>query len=158
MASLDFLSAVPQKPDPQVRKHPELGDDPATHRWRAQWDTDYGGDVRGITLTAYPVIKLTPQGAWVDHIAWPEYNRDGLGWHLTGEKRWVSNTGGMAWAKPTQDIALNSIAIRLHRWAQKLHHDNVKIRQAIKVLMILRPEDAHWAKHALETINVEDDY
>lgn len=129
-----------------------LEDDPAAHRWRAQWDTGQGGPVSGIALTAYPVIRLTPQGAWIDPYAFREWRINGRAWYLSGEKRWVSNTGGQAWAKPTRDEALHSIAIRLDRWATKLYADTVKLREAAETLRVLRPEDARWADRALRRL------
>lgn len=153
MSLLDFGT-----PEPRVLRaesYPsDLEDDAGAHRWRAQWSTEHDGTVRGIDLTAYPVVKLTPQGAWIDPHAYRQWEAGGQVWHLTGSKRWVSNTGGAAWAKPKKDEALHSIAVRLHRWAQRLHSDNVKLRQAAEALKVLRPNDGYYANRALETINI----
>ena len=107
----------------------------------------------GIQLVAYPVVSVTPKGAWIDQHAWRDRYRDGPGWHLSGHKRWVSNDGAQAWAKPTQEDALVSIAVRLHRWSQKLYHETRRLRAAAEVLKVLRPQDQSYAHRAIETLD-----
>lgn len=157
MAELDFLSEMVTV-EPEVRIYKgynmdDLGDAPDLHRWRAQW-SDSDDAVDGIQLVAYPVVSVTPKGAWIDQHAWRERQRDGLAWHLSGEKRWVSNDGAQAWAKPTQEQALVSIAVRLHRWSQKLYHETRRLRAAAEVLKVLRPQDQSFAHRAIETLDM----
>ncbi len=149
-----LTSLVVTEVRPAIVTYPDVsfGDDKTAHRWRAQWDTDYDGSIRGIALTAYPVVKLTPQGAWVDPLAWREWRNEGQSWHLTGEKRWVSNTGGQAWAKRTQEEALHSIAIRLERWARHVFSDTRKLREAAAALRTLRPDYDGYAATALRRL------
>lgn len=124
----------------------KLGDDPALHRWRATWDTgDLNEEVGGIWLRAYPVTRLTEAGAWID----PEAFLEGDHWNMSGfAKRWISNAGASAWAKPTQEEAIRSLAVRLSRWAQKTSHDIARIRSAARGLETLRPDLARFAGEA----------
>lgn len=137
-----------------VQDESDLGDDPNSHRWRAQWDRHYDGTVTGIWLRAYPVVKLTPQGAHIDPDAWREWQTGGRAWHLTGRTRWVSNTGSQAWAKRTQEEALRSIAIRLDRWSRRLYGDMQRIADAAGVLAVLRPDDAWLGREALNHLRL----
>jgi hypothetical protein len=155
MTSLLGIFAEPTPTEPSInwaRLCDDLGDNPATHRWRAGWDKNWDGVVIGIELRAYPVVKLTPQGAQIDPEAWREYKTSGTGWHLTGEKRFVTNTGAQAWAKPTQEDALHSIAVRLERWARQVYRDTVKVRQAAAIVQALRPDDGYLAETALKRL------
>jgi hypothetical protein len=154
MATLNFLSDMHVEITPKIYKgynQDDLGDAPDQHRWRAQW-SDADDRVDGIRLVAHPVVSVTPRGAWIDQHAWRERRADGLGWHLSGSKRWVSNDGGQAWAKPTQEAALLSIAVRLHRWSQKLYHEIQRLHAAAEVLKVLRPQDQSYAHRAIETM------
>jgi hypothetical protein len=156
MATLDFLNEIHVEIAPKIYKGynmDNLGDVPDLHRWRARWSNSGDGVVTGIELVAHPVVSVTRCGAWVDPNAWCERQRDGLAWHLSGEKRWVSNDGGQAWAKPTQEAALYSIAVRLHRWSQKLYHETRRLREAAEVLKVLRPQDQSFAHRAIETLD-----
>lgn len=123
-----------------------LGDDPALHRWRATWATgNLDGEIGGIWLRAYPVTRLTEAGAWID----PEAFREGDHWNMSGfAKRWISNSGRSAWAKPTQEEAIRSLAVRLSRWAKKTSHDIARIRSAARGLETLRPDLARFAEEA----------
>lgn len=132
----------------QAWNQEDLGDDPDHHRWRASWydtwDHEHcgGRKVVGILLAAYPVTRLTPCGAWIDKASWRENIPAGRQWKFTGQTRWVSDDGGAAFAKPTRDEALHSIAYRLMRWNQKTQRDVRRLRQAAIVCNALLPEIA----------------
>lgn len=55
-------------------------------------------------------------------------------------KRFVNDGSGQAWAKPTQEEALQSLAIRLCRWAQNAHWNMKRVQAAADVLEKLRPD------------------
>ena len=155
MVMLDFLSDLTVEAVPNITKvynQQDLDDAPELYRWRAQWFTD-DGIVTGIELAAHPVVSVTPHGAWIDQHAYRQMQRDGLAWNLSGEKRWVSNDGGQAWAKPTQEAALHSIAVRLQRWAQNVYRDAKRVHSAARVLKTLRPDDEIFARRALEAMS-----
>jgi hypothetical protein len=156
MATLDFLTEYQSvELAPKIYKGynmEDLGDAPDLHRWRAQWSNSEES-VDGIQLVAYPVVSVTPKGAWIDTHAYRQMQRDGLVWYLSGFKRWVSNDGAQAWAKPTQEQALVSIAVRLHRWSQRLYHETRRLRAAAEVLKVLRPQDQSYAHRAIETLD-----
>lgn len=126
----------------------DLGDEPNSYRWRATWHREYDGTITGIDLTAYPVLRKTPQGAQIDPHAWRQLQRDGLEWTLSGQKRFVTDTGDAAWAKPTQERALHSLAVRLDRWARNVRNDVIAVRNAAHVLKVLRPDDAWLGQEA----------
>lgn len=129
-----------------INEHPQLGDDPTKHRWRAQWDRDYDTMPVGIRLTAYPVIALTEMGAWID----PDGYFHRGEWHFFGEplrhprKRLVMNGSGASWAKLTKEEALSSLAYRLKRWAQKTRREMNAVERAIAVADSLLP---HCSSH-----------
>lgn len=151
---LSFLtSPTSTKEEPKITIHDDLGDDPNSHRWRAYWERDYDGTITGIELVPYPVVKLTPQGAQIDPRAWREWQTAGRVWHLTGDKRFVTNTGDQAWAKPTKERALHSVAVRLERWARQIRRNYAAVQQAAEVLGQLRPDDAYLAKEALRRLD-----
>ena len=152
MSNLLFFEDDPVAP--RIKNLSELPDDSSTHRWRAHWASDWEGNILGIDLVAYPVVSLTPQGAWIDPNAWREHGLSGPRWALTGQRRWVSNSGGAAWAKPTQEEAIRSIAIRLSRWTSRLHNEVNRARQAAKALGPLRPEDARYVKLSLDALDL----
>lgn len=133
---------------PAITKWPfeNLEDDPSIHRWRAFWSPcDIDGQTGGIELRAYPVIKATRCGVWVDELAW----RDGCKWNTSNiGKRFVHNDSGRAWAKPTQNDAIKSIAIRLTRWSSRIADDVRRAKTAADVLEKLRPDLADFAKTA----------
>lgn len=56
------------------------------------------------------------------------------------KKRLLYNATGAAWAKPTQEEAIRSLAIRLCRWTARLHHDMKRAESAITALEKLRPD------------------
>lgn len=126
----------------KIRKHlgEQFGDSPKEHRWRAWWDHDSKGNVIGIELACYPVVKATAAGAWVD----PDAYHHGE-WALSGRKRWVSDDGGAAWAKRTQAEALASLAIRHERWGNRLRRDIGHFMSASAALTRLLPKHARHA-------------
>ena len=142
----DFnISGLTVEMQPAITKwsYEDLGDDPTKHRWRAWWASDGYSDVCGIELRAYPVIKQTPCGAWIDELAW----RDRGEWNLsTKGKRFIHNKSGQGWAKPTQDEAILSIAIRLCRWSNRIASDVRRAKSAAIALEKLRPDLADFAK------------
>ena len=111
-----------------------IGDKPHLHRWRAWWDYGMNEEVTNIRLSAYPVIKLTTQGAWIDPIPDMHVGR------LSGQKRIVFNGCRASWAKETQDDAIRSLAVRLSRWSNHIARDRRKALEAASVLEILRPD------------------
>lgn len=153
---------------PQIFMYPHptsfterLGDDPEKHRWRAQWKIGYGDKrIAGIDLTAHPIVRRTECGAWIDPSAYTELEQWSEGgatyrWQTSDDKRlwkWVSDDGGQAWAKPTREAAIQSLAIRLTRWAVKLRNDNEKLIEAADALRIIRPDLALFANQASSTI------
>ena len=141
--------------------HSDLGDEPDKHRWRASWVTAWDESlICGIQLDAYPVLRLTPTGAWIDPVAMRQATKQpwedgapGMEWitHL-GHKRWVGNVSGSAWAKRTKEDAILSIAIRLTRWAQKCANDHARAMAAVETLRVLRPDMPSYADNASWTL------
>lgn len=137
----------------------DLGDNPDTHRWRAWWDTSHDGVAVGIELLAYPVVCLTPAGAWIDTIAgrqaskqpWEE-GAPAYEWAFYGagprKAKWMANGSGSAWAKPTRDEAVRSLAVRLTRWTGHLARDVKRARQCAEALATLRPDLPAYADRA----------
>ena len=140
---------TPVEISPLITQYPfdDLGDDQNLHRWRAFWGfRDMRGEFSGIELRAYPVTRLTPTGAWID----TDNYRTGGAWEADEwhKKRWVSNDGGQAWAKPTRDAAIHSIAVRLTRWTNNLAREIDRARSAANALEKLRPDLATYAQTA----------
>lgn len=159
LAALEMASfGQPGKPgDPVLTKYPlgfadKLADDPDAHRWRAQWDCDWEGTVTGIALIAYPVMRKTPTGAWIDPYAYAHGS-----WVASDDKsrwRWVSDNGNAAWAKPTQERAISSIAVRLSRWALKLRNEVFKAREAASALEKLFPNLSNFSDGSRASLDV----
>ena len=120
-----------------------LGDNADEHRWRAWWEQN-----GGIRLCAYPVVRATPCGAWIDRHAY--YHGQ---WVLSGDKKFVHNESGMAWAKPTQEDAIKSIAIRLCRWTARLNSEVDRAKNAAMALDKMRPDFAQYAMTARINLN-----
>lgn len=118
-----------------------VDDNPETHRWRARWDRPYLEQDKpvGIVVTGYEVIRLTPKGAWIETHPWRP-GKDGV--------RLVSNTAVSTWAKPTKQAALHSLAVRLHRWAQTVNNDALRVLASADALERLAPDLAIHAKDA----------
>jgi len=133
----------------------DLGDDPKLHRWRAWWESS-DGDVYGISLRAYPVIKTNNSSVWINQDSCYMYTASGWVWDdfdpARMRKRILHNKSNSAWAKPTQDEALKSLAIRLTRWANCLERDVRKALGAARVLEELSPENRWAAQHAIRTL------
>lgn len=155
--NLDGLS-IQMKPAITKWGFDDLGDAPNLHRWRAWWAGGDGiGEVAGIELRAYPVIKPTPCGVWIDEWAYREWvygeNDPYQIWtDRVPKKRFVHNDSGQAWAKPTQDEAIKSLAIRLSRWSNRVAGDVNRVRSAAKALETLRPDFAAYADTARKNI------
>ena len=141
----------------------DLGDNPTTHRWRAQWSFDTRGDCNGIDLAAYPVLKLTPCGAWINENGWrgatkqpweegapaTEWVQFQPSWM---KKRFIHNGSGQGWAKPTREEALHSLAIRLCRWTGNIRRDVERARSAAEALRKLLPQEAAFATAAINNL------
>jgi hypothetical protein len=130
----------------------EPKDAPNEFRWRAQWH-EYSLDDSPmcIALQAYPVDSVTRCGAWVR----PDAFWSGGGWEPKRDWercRWVSNTGGAAWAKPTREEALHSLAVRLTRWTGRVARDVRRVKAATEALRMLRPQDVIFADRAAENL------
>lgn len=117
--------------------NPNLADDPTRWRWRATFEFgSYGAREAYAVLRAYPVVKLTECGAWIDefgtvcHGGMPIVQTES-GRNIAGV-RLVMNGSGQAWAKPTRDEALHSLAYRLKRRAEKTARDMELVMAAIK--------------------------
>lgn len=141
----------------------DLGDDPAKHRWRATWALSGVDDVGGIRLNAYPVVKTNPASVWIDELAYRQATKQpweegapAYEWMAYGGKpvrtRLLHNGSGQAWAKPTQEEAIRSLAIRLCRWTANLRRDVGYAERAIKALEALRPEWPAYAEHAKQNL------
>lgn len=137
----------------------DLGDDPDKHRWRAHWaQGDRSGEVSGIYLTAYPVVRLTKEGAWIDTLPYRqataqpwEEGAQSLEWVISKDgaaHRFVVNGSGSSWAKMTRDEAIHSIAIRLERWTKRLAHEVEHASAAALALKQVRPDLELWSIRA----------
>jgi hypothetical protein len=142
----------------------DLGDDPTKHRWRAWWaGGDGDGETHGIELRAYPVIKVNPASVWINEDGYRQATRqpweDGAPakeWvpfdPRNARRRLCHNGAGAAWAKPTQDEAILSLAIRLMRWTARLNTEMKRAETAIKVMEALRPDLPSWTECARQNL------
>lgn len=137
-------------------------DDPDAHRWRATWSWGWDdGSLPDIALTRYPVVRKTPKGAWIDPYAlreatkqpWEEGAPDCAWVTHDDHLRWVSDGGGAAWAKRTQEEAIQSIAIRLTRWSGNVRDEWERASAASKALKILRPDLSRRAEDAARILS-----
>ena len=158
MSDSFLLDGMTVKMQPAITKwsFEDLGDEPDKHRWRAWWAlSDVNGTTGGIELRAYPVIKVNPASVWIDEFAYRQATKQpweegapGMEWvgykGKPVKKRLLHNGAGSAWAKPTQDEAIHSLAIRLCRWTNKLRNEIERAESAAKALEQLRP-DLSWA-------------
>jgi hypothetical protein len=142
----------------------DLGDDPTKHRWRAWWASS-DGETHGIELRAYPVIKVNPASVWINEDGcrkaakqpWEEGAPD-MQW-VPFDERWMKkhllhNGAGAAWAKPTQEEAIRSLAIRLCRWTARLRTEMKRAESAAAVLEKLRPDLPAYTKRARLNLSV----
>lgn len=139
--------AEPTPREIRIRKRYEFEDSKDEVRWRAWWDWDSTGRIMGVELVSYPVLKLTPATRHGDKHA--DHHGE---WQLSTLKRWVSNDGGQAWAKPTQQLALDSLLIRHKRWASRLYQDVSRFRATLAAINCLFPEHGEEAKALLEMV------
>lgn len=145
MSNLFKLDGMTVQMEPAITKwsFEDLGDEPDKHRWRAWWVSVSKGVVTGIELRAYPVIKTNSESVWINVDGYREHTREGKQWKAFDphwmKKRLLHNGSGSAWAKPTQEEAIHSLAVRLTRWANHVAHDVQKARSAADVLEKLRP-------------------
>ena len=117
---------VEELPALMLFPYEDLGDDPASHYWRAEWYYPFNDDSPvSIQLVAFGVYKENMKGAWIDPTSWlniGQYNDDGSvvrKWNF-GDKRnhkFVITGSGSSKFKPTKDEAIKSLAIRLNRRA-----------------------------------------
>ena len=146
--------------EPAITKwgYEDLEDDPSKHRWRAWW-VGGNGVVMGISLIAYPVIKETPCGVWISEHSYRQATKQP--WEegapakewvefdpKCDKKRFINNGSGQAWAKPTQDKAVRSLAIRMSRWSNHLANEVDRLRSAADVMEKLRPDLPSYVEHA----------
>ena len=139
----------------------DLGDSPEQHRWRAWWRRDYSGSTTGIELVAYPVIRATECGVWIDEYAWRDATKQpweegapGYQWHHGNKpkKRLILNGSGAGWAKPTRDEAVRSLAMRLTRWASFVARDVERVVTAASAMQKLRPDLSSYPMAAKSSI------
>lgn len=132
-----------------IRYQHDFGDDLRTHRWRATWDKNWDGNVQGILVTPYAVVKNTECGAWIDpHSYWHgEWNLC-----LPEGHRWVRNDSGQAWAKPTRQLAVESLIYRHKRWSSRILNDIIYFYQASKALGGLFPDETRHVEAALRNL------
>ena len=123
-------SPLPSEPAVRMDDNMPATDAPDLHRWRAWCDRTYNGDVIGIDLRCYPVVRKTPTGAWIDQHAYRlrRYSEDDSAlweWSQPYKEllRWVSDDSGASWAKPTKELAIASLVYRYQKWANRLASD-----------------------------------
>jgi len=114
-------------------------DDPDNHRWRAWWGSSW------IELRAYPVIKRTPFGAWIDEMGFchdltinPEQMQT---------KRFVQDGSARSWAKLTREGAIQSLVIRASRHTNIIFRDAEALRDRAKLIRALLPEHIAVAEY-----------
>ena len=148
--------------------HDDLGDAPDLHRWRASWEcSSMGmGYPDCIVLSAHPVVKLTPMGAWIAQHAYRKATKQpwedgapGYVWNTYGTKgRFVLNGSGMSWAKLTQEEAIASLAYRMECWARRMVHDYRRVVAAVDTMERIRPDFAvkiSQSRHSIAVIKSE---
>lgn len=147
--TFSFLLQKELPPVPAITYQHNWSDDADQMRWRAYWDKSYYGEIRGVIVKPYPVIKTTPQGAWIDPLAYWH----GV-WNLSDKAlhKWVSNDGGQAWAKPTRQIAIDSLIYRHKRWSSRILNDIIYFRNVTNALGALFPQEARHVAQALKAL------
>lgn len=144
----DFFTE-PEQITPAIRYAHDFGDDMRAHRWRATWDKTWDDKVQGIVVTPYAVVKNTECGAWIDpHSYWHGE------WDLCSPDvhRWVRNDSGQAWAKPTRQIAIDSLIYRHKRWASRILNDIIYFRDVTNALGILFPDENQHMVQSLSAL------
>jgi hypothetical protein len=129
-----------------------LGDDDTKHLWRAHWRRGYGDQtLSGILLSAYPVVKHTEHTALICQDAYymRGYGGGTTGWEI---KPWMKTKrvyigSNQSWAKQTRKEAIDSLAIRLTRWANNVSRDVRKVVEAAEILAELSPENAFASEY-----------
>lgn len=148
----DIISFEQVRIERAIRKDSfdDVQDDPNAFRWRAWWDRSVSDEVIGIKLKPYPVVRVTPAGAWIDPVAY----RCGGSWSQPYKEllRWVSNDGGAAWAKPSQQVAIDSLLYRYRRWGQRCARDLSYFIAAGETLKELFPDKARAADEAFRAL------
>jgi hypothetical protein len=147
-----LLSGLDAQMEPSITKwgFEDLDDAPSMHRWRAFWEKG-----AGISLTPYPVVKVTPCGVKIDTMAFRKRGADGKYWRLSDNPyfhRMLMEKSGQAWAKPTQEEAIKSLAIRLTRWTSRLVGDFERASERAEFLAKLRPDLATYADTARKNL------
>lgn len=150
MAAFDLSKLFEPEPIvPAIRYAHDFGDDMRAHRWRATWDKTWEGKVQGILVTPYAVVKNTECGAWIGPLSYWQGE-----WNLClpeGHK-WVRNDSGQAWAKPTRQLAIDSLIYRHKRWASRILNDIIYFRDVTNALGALFPDEAEHVKRALANL------
>jgi hypothetical protein len=129
----------------------DFDDVPKSHRWRAFWGGGTGDwrDGSGIELRCYPVLRATAAGAWIAHHAY----WNGANWKSITAARLLMDGSLSAWAKPTQDEAVKSLAVRLSRWAAIEIGSVHRLKAAAVTLQKLKPELALYGDGILDTFS-----
>jgi hypothetical protein len=141
MSNFNNVIELPRSNEPTIviAPNPAFGNDPDSHRWRARWNRDFDNVIVGIRLEAFPVIRKTEFGVWVDPFAWWYHNK----WEFSTEgAKWMSNTSAASWAKPYQKDALHSLTVRYQRWSSHVRKDIEDIIRAGWCARKLLPSDA----------------
>lgn len=158
----DFIfGRNPPPPELAVRVDDNLPgtDEPLLHRWRAWWDKKYDGDVIGIKLQCYPVVRKTPTGAWIDPHAYRlrEYREDdSASWEWSQPYkdilRWISDDSGSSWAKPTKELAIASLIYRYQKWANRIAADIRYFMDCGHALRTIYPEHRDMANGRMAAV------
>jgi hypothetical protein len=144
---------------PSITKwgYEDLDDNPENHRWRAWWCSTSEGHTYGIDLRAYPIYSRTDTGIWYPRNPYRRPIKDGYKWEYgEDDLHFCTNGSGQSWVKPTQEEAIESLAIRLTRWANYVQRSVIRVHSAASALATLRPEHkylADVAKQRIETIS-----
>lgn len=146
---LSELFAEPKPPELAIRYAHDFSDDMRAHRWRASWDKTWHGKVQGILITPYAVVKNTECGAWIDphsywHGEWNLCAHDGC--------KWVRNDSGQAWAKPTRQLAIESLIYRHRRWSSRILNDIIYFRDVTNALGVLFPDEVEHVRRSLASL------
>ena len=104
--------------------------DKVLYRYNDIWTFDmYGDALTQVRLVKYPIIKETPCGYWIRHQYWSQ-----------DKKRWVSKDGLRAYAKDTEDKALDSYIARKWKQVCIIERNLEHAKQGLKLGIELRGE------------------